>query len=149
MNFTGNQNLISKETSNDRPVRSYRNEREFGLLVGGVFAALGGWWFYRGKSGVLSVVLVGLGGLLMLLGWLMPVALVFPNRAWMGLAAVLSFITTRIILAIIFFGLVTPIGIIKRLSGWDPLRRRANSSNSYWRLYSDRQRDSRHYEKMF
>lgn len=149
MNAAHSQNLSSKQTSSDRQVRSYRNEREFGLSVGGVLAAFGGWWFYRGKSGVLSAAFVGLGALLMLLGALLPVALVLPNRAWMGLAAVLSSITTRIVLAIIFFGLVTPIGIIKRLSGWDPLRRRAKPAESYWSLYADRQRDARHYEKMF
>lgn len=134
---------------NTRCARSYRNEREFGLLVGGVFTAIGGWWFYRGKWGVLAPSLLGLGGGMMLLGAFLPVALVVPNRGWMRLATVLSSIMTCIILAIIFFGLVTPIGIIKRLSGWDPLRRRANSAETYWSLYADRQRDARHYEKMF
>lgn len=118
-------------------------------MVGGTFAALGGWWFYRGKMGALPVIFLVLGGGLMLVGALAPVALALPNRAWMGLAAVLSSITTPIILAVIFFGLVTPIGVIKRLFGWDPLRRRANSAESYWSLYADRQRDARHYEKMF
>jgi hypothetical protein len=44
---------------------------------------------------------------------------------------------------------VTPIGFVKRLFGWDPLSRRAPASESYWRPYSDRQKDARHYEKMF
>ena len=118
-------------------------------MVGGAFTALGGWWSYRWNLGALPVILLGLGGGLILLGALLPVALVLPNRVWMGLAAVLSSITTRIILAIVFFGLVTPIGIVKRLSGWDPLRRRANSAESYWSHYAARQRDARHYEKMF
>jgi hypothetical protein len=141
--------LISREIVGTKRSRSYRNEREFGLMVGGAFTALGGWWFYRGKLEVLPVIFLGLGGGLMLLGALLPAALVLPNRAWMGLAAVLSSITTRFVLAIIFFGLVTPIGIIKRLCGWDPLRRRAKSAESYWSVYADRQRDARHYEKMF
>jgi Saxitoxin biosynthesis operon protein SxtJ len=129
--------------------RSYRTEREFGLIVGGAFTAIGGWSFYRGRRGVLPVILLGTGGVLMLLGAFLPVALVVPNRAWTGLAAVLSSITTPVILAIVFFGLVTPIGAIKRLFGWDPLRRRANSEESYWSLYADQQRDVRHYERMF
>ena len=29
--------------------RSFRTEREFGLIVGGVFTLLSSWWFYRGK----------------------------------------------------------------------------------------------------
>ena len=29
--------------------RSFRAEKEFGLIVGGVFVLLGSWWIYRGK----------------------------------------------------------------------------------------------------
>ena len=129
--------------------RSYRSEREFGLIVGGLLAALGGWWFYRGKFGAVAPALLGVGALLVLLGLIFPRSLTLPNRAWMALAGALSFISTRIILAIVFFFVVTPIGLIKRLTGWDPLRRRADSQDSYWQPYSERQRDARHYEKMF
>jgi hypothetical protein len=67
----------------------------------------------------------------------------------MLLAEGLSFVMTRIILGIVFFLIITPIGVVKRLSGWDPLDRRSGSRASYWRPYSERQRDTRHYEKMF
>jgi len=65
------------------------------------------------------------------------------------LAEALSFVTTRIVLAFVFFFVVTPIGFTKRLFGWDPLHRRADPSDSYWQPYSERQRNPRHYEKMF
>jgi ABC-type xylose transport system permease subunit len=129
--------------------KSRRAEREFGLIVGGVLLALSGWWFYRGKFPTLLPLTLPLGGLLVLLGLIFPAALVWPNKAWMGLAEVLSFMTTRIILAFVFFVIVTPIGFVKRLFGWDPLHRRAAKSDSYWKPYSERQRDPRHYEKMF
>jgi hypothetical protein len=67
----------------------------------------------------------------------------------LAVAEISSFVMTPIILSIIFFAIVTPTGIIKRLSGWDPLHRRGGSSGSYWRPYSNRQRDPRHYERMF
>ncbi len=129
--------------------RSYRAEREFGLIVGGILALLGGWWFYRGKLGLFAPALLGTGSVLILLGLAFPRSLTLPNRAWMLLAVALSFISTRIILAIVFFLIVTPIGLIKRLTGWDPLRRRAEPQDSYWQPYSERQHDARHYEKMF
>lgn len=129
--------------------RSRRAEREFGLIVGGVLLLLSGWWVYRGKFPTRSHVTLPLGGLLVLLGLVFPAALVWPNKAWMALAEVLSFVTTRIILAFVFFVIVTPIGVIKRLFGWDPLHRRAAGSDSYWLPYSERQKDPRHYEKMF
>ena len=60
--------------------------------------------------------------MLVLLGLVFPRALVLPNKAWMALAEALSFVSTRIILAFVFFGIVTPIGFVKRLFGWDPLQ---------------------------
>ena len=129
--------------------RSLRAEREFGLIVGGVLLLLSTWWLYRGKFHHVAPVTLSLGAALVFLGLLFPRALVWPNKAWMALAEVLSFVTTRIILAFVFFVIVTPIGFVKRLFGWDPLHRRAASSDSYWRPYSERQRDPRHYEKMF
>jgi len=128
---------------------SFRTEREFGLIVGGIFMLLSAWWMYRGKFHLVSQVTLPLGTLLVFLGLVFPRALVLPNKAWMALAEALSFVSTRIILAVVFFGIVTPIGFVKRLFGWDPLGRRAPAGESYWRPYSDRQKDPRHYEKMF
>src|SRR6266566_3954443 len=129
--------------------KSCRAEREFGLIVGGMLLLLASWWIYRGKFHSISQIALPIGALLLILGILFPRALVYPNRAWMALAEVLSFISTRIILAFVYFVVLTPIGVVKRLFGWDPLNRRAARSDTYWRPYSERQRDSRHYEKMF
>lgn len=129
--------------------QSLRAEREFGLIVGGILVLLSSWWLYRGKLHDVRQFTLPLGALLVALGVVLPHALVLPNKAWMALAEVLAFISTRIILAFVFFAVVTPIGFIKRLFGWDPLHRRAPATDSYWRPYSERQRDPRHYEKMF
>ncbi len=128
---------------------SFRAEREFGLIVGGVFTLLGMWWLYRGKFVSAAHIILPLGIVLCLLGIILPRALVFPNKAWMTLAEALSYVSTRIILAFVFFVVLTPIGLIKRALGWDPLHRRAGSGESYWRPYSERQLNPRHYEKMF
>jgi len=129
--------------------RSFRAEREFGLIVGGALALLGMWWLYRGKFTSAAHLIIPLGLVRVFLGIVVPRLLVYPNRAWMTLAEGMSFVSTRIILAIVFFGVLTPIGLIKKAMGWDPLHRRASRSNSYWRPYSKRQLDPRHYEKMF
>jgi len=129
--------------------RSLRAEREFGLIVGGILVLLSTWWMYRGKFSHMSHITLPLGGVLVLLGLAFPRALVYPNKAWMTLAEGLAFVSTRIILAFVFFVIVTPIGFVKRLSGWDPLHRRAAAADSYWKPYSERQRDARHYEKMY
>ncbi|MFN2577859.1 MAG: SxtJ family membrane protein [Pyrinomonadaceae bacterium] len=126
-----------------------RAEREFGLIVGGLLLLLSSWWMHRGKFHVATQFTLPLASLLLLLGIIFPRALIYPNKAWRALAEILSFISTRIVLGFVYFAIMTPIGVGKRLFGWDPLNRRAAASGTYWRSYSERQRDSRHYEKMF
>lgn len=127
--------------------RTFRAEREFGLLVGAVFSLLGLWWFYRGKFFSAATVFVIAGAALVLFGLVAPRVLVVPRRWWMKLAEAMAYVSSRIILAIIFFLVLTPIGLIKRAMGWDPLERRAASRESFWSPYP--KRDRRHYEKMF
>ncbi len=130
-------------------MRSYHEERNFGLLVGGVFITLAGWWLWRGRFQTVATCLLAVGFALVFFGAVFPKALVIPNRLWMGLARALSFITTPIIMGVIFFLIITPFGFIRRLLGRDPLDRRAARQASYWKAYSARQKDPRHYEKMY
>ena len=132
-----------------RKKKSWRAEREFGLIVGGMFLLLSCWWLYRGKFHTLTQITLPLGIVLVFFGAIVPRVLFYPNRAWMALAEALSYVSTHIVLGFVYFFVITPIGLIKRMTGWDPLNRRAPRSESYWRDYSPRQRDSRHYEKMF
>ena len=67
----------------------------------------------------------------------------------MALAEGLAFVTTRLVLGIVFFVVLTPIGLVKRATGWDPLRRRSPSQSSYWAPYPERQLVRDHYDKMF
>jgi len=129
--------------------RSFRVEREFGVLVGGVLVLLCLWWIYRGRFPTFTSIGIPVGAVLVLLGLIIPRALVYPNKAWLAFAAGLSYVMTRIVLAIVFFGVVLPIGYFKRFFGWDPLNRRAELRDSYWNEYSERQKDTRHYEKMY
>jgi hypothetical protein len=129
--------------------RTFRAEKEFGLIVGLVFSLLGLWWIYRGKFLNVAYVFTAVGATLVLLGIVVPRVLIVPRRAWMKLAEGMSYVSSRIILALIFFLVLTPIGLIKRAMGWDPLHRRSGSRDSFWHPYPARQQDPRHYEKMF
>ena len=129
--------------------RIYRTERNFGLTVGAVFAGIGTWWLIRGRFPVLSLVFPVLGSTLILLALVSPRTLVTSNRLWMLLSEAMSFVSTRIILSIVFFGIVTPLGFLRKVAGSDPLLRRSNNKESYWRPYKGRQLDRRHYEQMY
>jgi len=127
--------------------RSFRAEKEFGLIVGGVFTLLGLWWLYRGKFVGAAYVLTIAGPALILCGVAVPRLLVIPRKVWMKLAEGMAYVSSRVILAVVFFLVLTPIGLIKRAMGWDPLQRRSGARDSFWQPYP--KRDPRHYEKMF
>ena len=128
---------------------SFYAERQFGRGVGAVLLVVCAWLFWRGSEPLVVRTLLIIGGSLILFGFLYPRALIWPNRAWTRLSEVLSYVSTRVILAVVFFLVITPIGVAKRLAGWDPLGRRREPAKSYWSLYSLRQHDPKHLEKMF
>jgi hypothetical protein len=96
--------------------------RKFGLIVGGLFLVIGLWpLVWRGEG--LRLWAVGLGGLLVPLGLLVPAVLGPFFKLWMKVGHVLGWINTRIILGVLFYGLITPMGLVMRLFGWDSMRR--------------------------
>jgi hypothetical protein len=55
------------------------------------------------------------------------------NRLWLKLGLLLSKIVSPIVMMVLFYATVTPIGILMRLAGKDPLRlRRDAAAASYW-----------------
>ena len=108
-----------------------RELRKFGLLVGGVFALLGLVWLLRGKPHYPWALFPGI--LLIAFGILLPRALKYIYIGWMSLAMVLGFIVSNVLLTLFFFVVITPIGLIARLSGKDFLRLKIDhAANSYW-----------------
>lgn len=96
--------------------------RQFGLLVGGGFAVIGLWpVVFRGESPRLWAMV--LGGLLIVLGGTVPQSLKQVHRGWMKVGHVLGAINTNIILGIVYYGLITPMGLVMRLMGKDPMHR--------------------------
>ena len=95
--------------------------RSFGLLVGSVFSVIGVWpALFRGEPVRLWAIIVG--GLLILLGGILPSVLAPVHKGWMWVGHVLGWINTRILLGIVFYGLITPTGILFRLMGKDTMR---------------------------
>jgi len=95
---------------------SAREGRKFGLTVGIAFAVLGGVAFWRGRETV-AVVFWVVGGLLILAGLLVPRSLGPVQKAWMGLAHAISKVTTPIFMAIVYYVVLSPIGLVMRLFG--------------------------------
>lgn len=106
--------------------------RRFGLTVGAAFAAFGAllWWreHYYGAG------VAALGGVLLIgAGLVFPGRLGLVYRAWMGLAAGMAKITTPVGLAIVYFGAFTPVGLLMRLVGHQPLARAPHAASRWVR----------------
>jgi hypothetical protein len=72
-----------------------------------------------------------LGAALVVLGLIRPAVLAPVYRGWMGLASVISKVTTPILLGAVYFLVITPIGILRRLTGHNPMRAGA-TGGSFW-----------------
>jgi hypothetical protein len=105
--------------------------RRFGLTVGGaflVFAAIA-WW--RGHPTTTNV-LGTLGGLLSVAGPVIPTFLGPVERAWMQLAHLISKVTTPIVMGVMYLVVLTPVGLLRRAFGGNPLVHTAQNA-SYWK----------------
>jgi hypothetical protein len=113
------------------PPPSRRQLREFGLLIGIVFPVLFGWLFpaWRGHGPPAWPFVIGVPSLV--LGLLWPGALAWPYRGWMALGHSLGWINSHLILGLVFVLVVQPLGLFRRLFGYDPLRRRFEAKASY------------------
>jgi hypothetical protein len=72
-----------------------------------------------------------IGGTLMIGGVVIPARLGPVHWAWMKLAALLSRITTPVFMAVVYFIVITPIGILRRLLGRNPVDHSVGEG-SYW-----------------
>jgi saxitoxin biosynthesis operon SxtJ-like protein len=126
---------------------SHNKSRRFGLVVGTAFLVLGAlaWWRGRQES---AQVLGGIGALLILLGAIVPGALTPVFRAWMGAATVLSRITTPILLALIYFAVLTPIGVLRRLAGKGRISS-PSIRDSFWVPRREQRQRREHLERQF
>jgi hypothetical protein len=125
-----------------------KNLRKFGLTVGIVLAAIGTLLFYFEKSSAIYFTIIG--GLLILLGILLPQLLKPINKVWMGLAIVLGFIMTRVILTTLFYLVITPIGFLAKIFGKRFMVLKYDRSvKTYWEKRSIIQKKQIDYERQF
>ncbi len=111
--------------------------REFGLVTGGIIAVLFGlffpWLIERPIPSWPFVILLVLGGL----GLAAPLALKPVYHWWMRFGLLMSKITTPLIMGLVFYGVVTPMGLVMRLLGKDPLARRLKPEDPSYRIKSE------------
>ncbi len=132
----------------DVPTRLTRREgRRFGVTVGGAFFvfAMLAWWRDRHLA---ANVLGSLAGALVMAALLIPTHLGPIERAWMKIAHAISLVTTPVVLAAIYFGIITPIGVVRRRLGHSSIEHRP-STNGFLKVRSPGRRRSASMEQQF
>ncbi|MEQ1654308.1 MAG: SxtJ family membrane protein [Nitrospira sp.] len=121
--------------------------RQFGLMVGGVFLVIGLWPFLWRQEAIREWAVV-LGALLSVVGLAVPAILKYLYQGWMWVGHVMGWINTRIILSVLFYGIVTPMGLVMKLAGRDPMCRGFEPDAPTYRVIRN-PRPASHMKNMF
>jgi hypothetical protein len=125
-----------------------RDLRKFGLTVGGVLIVIAAFLFYFEKPS--AIYFVSIGGLLFITGIIFPQILKPLNKIWMGLAILLGFFMSRLILTILFYLVLTPISFIAKIVGKKfMILKYDKSAKTYWEKRTHIQKKPLDYERQF
>jgi multisubunit Na+/H+ antiporter MnhG subunit len=125
-----------------------RSLRKFGLTVGTVLLIIGVALFLFDITSF--VYFGGIGLLLILFGLTAPNLLKPINKVWMTFAIILGWFMSRVILIILFYLIITPIGFLLKIFGKDPLNLKLdNSLSTYWEDREKSVTEKIDYERQF
>lgn len=128
---------------------SKKSLRKFGLVMSVAFLVVAGILLIRHKQYIVPFF-IATSTILILLTLAAPVLLKPVYIVWMRMGFVLGWVNTRLLLLIIFYLVVTPIGLLMRLFGNDPLLRRIDKKiSSYWVKKENKDFNPLNYERQF
>lgn len=134
--------------SSSKPFVSDLQARKTALVVAAVLAAIALWNLYRGRM-VQVTIFASIAVLLAATGFLVPAAARAFHRFWMGLAGILGYINSRILLSLLYYMVFTPVGLVRRLMGRDPMQRRSPAKSTYWVTRDYTRQSKRQFERLF
>lgn len=107
------------------------SNRTFGCVFAAFFGLVGLLPLITGRPP--RIWALGGGGIFLLVALLFPSVLAPLNRLWTKLGLLLHRVVSPIALGIMFFLVITPMGLVMRALGKDPLRLRLRpDAESYW-----------------
>jgi hypothetical protein len=126
---------------------SNKDIRSFGITIGIILFIISAILFYYDKSS--HQITAYIGGGFIGLGIIIPILLKPIYILWMTFAVILGWIMTRVVLGVVFYFILTPIGLMTRLLGEDFLSLKKSDSNSYWNTRDESAELNQDYEKQF
>ena len=119
----------------------------FGILLG-IFAGLVGGWLWWGGSPFAARLVWGILGGLTVVYFLVPPLRRYIYLGWLYAAFPIGYVVSHIIMGIVYFGVVTPVGIIMRALGKDPMQRGFDkAAKSYWVEHRTAREASRYFKQ--
>jgi len=107
------------------------SDRSFGLVFTAVFALIGLWPLLNG--GTARIWALAISVIFLVVSFARPAILAPLNRLWMRFGELLHKIVNPIVMGLMFFGAVTPTGLIMRAMGKDLLHLKKDpAAKSYW-----------------
>jgi Saxitoxin biosynthesis operon protein SxtJ len=133
-------------TSTDQAL-SRKTITSFALIVSAALLVIAAIQWRRGAPQWVLVTLLSIVAALLLGAAFAPSLLRPVYRVWMRIGEALAWVNTRILLTLIFFLVVTPIGVLMRLFGRSPIA--TTRKDSYWTDVEPHSYGDRHVEKQF
>ena len=122
--------------------------RSFGVIIGIILLLVAGFLFYREKESFQTLLYIA--GAFIGFGLIIPIILKPIYIVWMTFAVVLGWFMTRVILSLLFYVIITPIGLVLRIFGKDFLELKKQAiQGSYWNQRDSNIEQNQNYEKQF
>ena len=129
-------------------IKSSRKDlKNFGVTIGFILLMISAFLFVREKDSF--IYFFSIGSILIVLGGIIPLILKPIYKIWMIFAVIIGWIMTRVILSVLFFSIITTIGIFTRLIGKDFLNLKSKNNESYWNIRNKEHELNQNYEKQF
>lgn len=122
--------------------------RQFALLLALMLAGLAGWLGWKSHPAAwaagagAAAVAAGLIGVFRP-GWMRVVYVV-----WMAAVFPIGWLVSHLLLAAIYYLVITPIGVMMRMCGYDPMQRRLDrQATTYWKPRKDTDEPKRYFKQ--
>ena len=124
------------------------SNKKFGFFFTFVFTIVGIYLFFH-EILFLSFLFLLLAFIFFIISLKFPFLLTTLNKLWMFIGFFLNKIISPIILGTIYFGLITPIGFVRRRFGNDELNLNKNNNNTYWLIRLNKKLSSENFKRQF
>jgi hypothetical protein len=126
---------------------SQRELKMFALMWIGFFGLIGAYslWGHRSLQSALVFWTLATAGVV---GWLRPRTFRPVYVVWMALVLPIGWTVSHLLLMVVYYTVLTPIGLLMKLVGYDPLERRMDpAATSYWASHDPEASPARYFKQ--